>query len=270
MEYWSAEVMKPFREKTLKRMVKTKREISLIKKAVTIADSCIPVIEAALKEDNITEKEIARRIRAQMKSKGAREAFKTIVASDKRSAEIHANPRASDNIVKGMGLIDFGANYRGYRSDITVPFIKGKISKRKLRIVKTVMRAYNVGIKALKVGVPCWKVHYKVENFLNKRGYDFPHPVGHGIGLKTHELPYMGNLTEKKMKILAKKYDKIKMARVRRKWEYLKTVRVEPGMVFTIEPGVYIEGVGGSRFENTVLMTARGAKVLTHSRLIKI
>lgn len=262
--------MKPFREKTLKCMVKTKREISIIKKAARIGDSCIPIIESALKEDGITEKEVARRIRKQMKSKGAGEAFKTIVASGKRSAEIHADPRASDNVIEGMGLIDFGANYRGYRSDITVPFIKGKISKRKMRIVRTVVQAYNVGIKALKPGVPCWKVHHKVEDFLNKRGYGFPHPLGHGIGLKTHELPYVGNLTEQKFKLLAKKHDKKKMKSIRRKWGYLKTVRLEPGMVFTIEPGVYIDGVGGSRFENDVLMTRRGAKVLTNSRLIRI
>ena len=126
--------MKAFKEKTLKRMIKNKREILLLKKSASISDSCIPVIEAVLKE-KITEKEMAKRIRKQIKSKGASLSFMTLVASGKRSAKIHPRPYAAKKRIRGIGYIDFGANYKGYRTDITVPFIKGKIGKQFLFII---------------------------------------------------------------------------------------------------------------------------------------
>ena len=114
-------------------MIKTKDEIKLLKKSAQITDSCLRLIENSLKED-ITESELRRRIGSKIKSQGASLAFRTLVACDKRSAMIHPKPHATDKIIRGIGYIDFGANYKGYKSDVTVPFIKGNIGKKKSKI----------------------------------------------------------------------------------------------------------------------------------------
>lgn len=255
--------MRPFKERTLNRMIKTKREIELLRKSAAITDSCIPVIKDALKE-KITEKELARRVRNQLKSKGASQAFMTLVASGRRSSQIHPRPYASKRRIKGIGFVDFGANYKGYRTDITVPFIKGKIGKREKRIVDSTLQAYKIVVGSVKLGEHCWKVHDKTEKFLKRKRFELPHAIGHGIGTKIHELPYIGNLMKKKIKRLSKK----KKERVMRRWEVIKQLKFQPNMVFTIEPAVYVRGLGGCRIENDFLMTNRGAKQLTHAKLI--
>ena len=256
--------MKTFREKTLKRMIKTRKEIKLLKKSAEIADSCIPVIEAALNEKGIREREIARRIRKQLKKMGAHEAFRTIVACGKRSAYVHPKPRVTNKVVSGIGLVDFGACYQGYRTDVTVPFIKGKISNREKNIVDSTLQAYNIAMRAVKLYEYCWRVHKKVDKFLRCRRLELMHAIGHGIGKSVHELPYIGNLEKKKIKQFSKK----KRERIMRRWEALKQLKFQPGMVFTIEPAVYIRGIGGCRIENDFLMTNAGAKQLTHAKLV--
>jgi Xaa-Pro aminopeptidase len=240
-----------------RRIIKTEKEINLIKKAAEISDSCIPLIEKSLREE-ITEKELRRRIERKIRSKGASLSFQTIVACGKRSAQIHSKPRATDKIIKGLGYVDFGASYKGYKSDITVPFIKGKISKKQMKAVRTVLNAYNIALKSIKVGMPCWKLHQNIKNYMRRSGYKMLHPIGHGLGLRIHELPYIGMPSKKK---LSKKK--------RLKWEKLKKIKFEENMVFTIEPAIYIKDSFGFRFENSVLLTRKGPKVLTGSRLIK-
>jgi len=241
------------------KMIKTKKEIELLKKSAKISNSCIPIIKRSLAEDRITEKELARRIRKKMKQQRAGEAFRMIVCSGKRAARVHAKPRTTNKTINGLGYVDFGANYKGYKTDITVPFIKGKISKKERRMVKAVLQAYKLAVCSIKIGEPCWKVHEKTNNFLKKWGYECPHAIGHGIGKKTHEIPYIG--VPKKKRLAKKK---------RRKWERIKKITFQPGMVFTIEPAVYVKGLSGFRIENDILLTKRGVKVLTNARLIEI
>lgn len=243
----------------LNRMIKTKDEIRLLKKSAEIANSCIKIIRDSLKEENITEKELARRIRKKLKEQGAHEAFLTIVACGKRSAKVHAKPRTTNKVISGIGLVDFGACYKGYRTDVTIPFIKGKVGKKERRIVNATLQAYNLAIKSIKIGKPCWKLYEKIENFLKKRGLGMKHSLGHGLGLKIHELPYIGKPRRKR---LSKKK--------KRKWDMLKKINFKPGMVFTIEPAVYVKGLGGCRIENDVLLTKRGPRILTKSRLIEV
>ncbi len=257
--------MRAFAKNTLERMIKSKQEISLLKKSAEITNSCISVIEESLKE-RITEKELARRVRKQLKSKGASLAFMTLVASGKRSVQIHPRPYAAKKEIRGIGYIDFGANYKGYKTDITVPFIKGKIGKREKKIVESALQAYKMAVRTVKVGKNCWKVHDKVEKFLKRKGFELPHAIGHGIGTKVHELPYIGNIKKKKIRRLSKK----KKERIMRKWEALKEIKFQPGMVFTIEPAVYVKGTGGCRIENDFLMTNHGVKQLTHAKLITV
>lgn len=240
------------------RIIKTKREIKLLKKSATITNSCIPVIRQALKEDRITEKEIVRKIRRKIRSQNATFSFEPIVACGKRSAVIHPNPRSTNKIISGIGLVDFGACYKGYRTDITVPFIKGKISKKERKIVNSILQAYAIAIKSIKIGMPCWKLHEKVNKFLGKYDFKLAHSLGHGIGLKIHELPYIGKPRKKPR------------GKKKAKWEKLKKIKFQDNMVFTIEPAVYVKGLGGCRLENDILIERKSIKILTNAKLIKV
>lgn len=240
------------------RIVKTKKEINLIRKSAEISNSCLPLIENLLKKNKITEKEVAREIKKKIYSQGARLAFQTIVACGKRSARVHPKPRAAKKTISGLGYIDFGTSYKGYKTDVTVPFIKGKIGKRERKIVQTVLRAYKLATNSIEIGLPCWKLYEKVERFLRKRGFRMMHSLGHGLGLKAHEPPTISKPRER----LTKKK--------KLKWEKLKKIRFQERMVFTIEPAVYVKGLGGCRIENDILLTKKGPKILTNSRLIKV
>lgn len=247
-------------DKQLARIIKTPKEIALLKKSAKISDSSIRVIDRELKKPNITEKQLARAIERNIRKHGAQLAFPTIVVSGKRAVYIHAKPTKAR--LRGLGYTDFGAKYKGYCTDITVPFVKGKIDKKQQRILDTTLLAYKKMVKSIKLGEPCWKLHDDFEKFLRAQKYKVRHGLGHGIGKDIHELP---SLIKPKTK-RGKKMGPLK----KKKWQRIKRLRFEPGMVFTIEPGVYVNGVGGCRFENDVLMTKHGPQVITNSRLIKV
>jgi len=247
-------------DKQLERIIKSPAEIKLLKKSAKISDSCIKIIERELKRSNITEKQLARAIDRNIRKRGAQPAFKTIVTCGKRSMYIHAKP--TNKRIRDLGYTDFGAKYKGYRTDITVPFVKGKIGKEEQRILNTTLQAYKTMIKSIKRGGLCWKLHDKFEKFLRARGYKTKHPLGHGIGLDIHELPTIGKPKRRRGKKIG--------PRKKKKWQRIKKLQFEPGMVFTIEPGIYVKGVGGCRFENDVLVTKRGPQLLTHSKVVKI
>lgn len=253
-------------------MIKTKKEISLLKKAAKISNSCIPVIEKSLREEGITEREVARRIRRNIYRQGARLSFGTLVACGDRSAMIHPVPRATDRKISGIGYVDFGASYGGYKTDVTVPFIRGKVRARESRIVRSVIGAYNIVLKAWKIGEPCWKLHEKIENILAAKKLTMGHGLGHGLGKKIHERPTIAMPNRKslaKVESLARRGDKKAAKRIRR-WEKTKKVVFRPGMVFTIEPGAYVKGVGGSRIENSFLASGKRLKSLTRAKLIEV
>jgi Xaa-Pro aminopeptidase len=239
-------------------MIKTAKEIGLLKKSAEITNSCIPIIKKSLKEDKITEKEIVRRLRKNIKNQNAAFSFIPIVGSGKRSAKVHANPRSTNKTISGIGLVDFGACYKGYRTDITIPFIKGKISKKEYKIVNSVLKAYKLAIKSIKFGMPCWQLYEKVDNNLGKNGFQMNHSLGHGLGLKIHELPYIG---KPRKKLRGKKL---------KRWLKWKEIRFQNNMMFTIEPGVYVKGVGGCRLENDVLIENGRVKILTDAKLIRV
>jgi Xaa-Pro aminopeptidase len=239
-------------------MIKTPKEIRLLKKSAKISDSCIKVIRYSLKEE-ITEAELRRRIGRHIRKQKATLSFQTLVAFGRRSAMIHCKPRATKRIISGIGYVDFGACYKGYRTDITVPFIKGKINKKQRKIVNTTLKAYKLSIKSIRLGRPCWKLFEKINNFMKRNGFKMKHGLGHGLGKKIHEYPFI--VIPKKEKLKRKK---------KRKWEKIKKINFEKNMVFTIEPGIYVKGIGGCRLENDILLTNKGPKILTHSKLIEI
>ena len=248
---------KPKFDDQLKRIIKTPKEIALLKKSARITDSCIKIIERELKKPNITERQLARAIDRQIKKQGAQNAFPTIVVSGKRAVYIHGKP--TDARLRGLGYADFGAKYKGYRTDMTVPFVKGYIGKKEQKILDTTLLAYKEMVNSIKIGEPCWKLHDKFEKFIRERGYKVRHGLGHGIGKDIHELP----------SIIKPKRGKKLGPRKKKTWQRIKQLRFEPNMVFTIEPGIYVKGVGGCRFENDILLTKRGPQALTHSRVVK-
>ena len=247
----------------LKRMIKTKSELALLRKSARITDSCVAVLQRELRREGVTEKQLAAAIDRNIRKQRAQLAFPTIVACGKRSVLIHAKP--SSKVVRGLGYADFGASWKGYRTDITVPFVKGELGAKEQRILITTLQAYAALTKMPKRGMPCWMMQERFDAFLRKRGYATMHSLGHGIGLDIHELPSLTKLRRGRLRKMGPRKRKRALAR----WRIIKQLRFEPGMVFTIEPGVYVAGVGGCRYENDFLMAARGARPVTHSRLLR-
>jgi Xaa-Pro aminopeptidase len=153
----------------------------------------------------------------------------------------------------GLALIDFGANYQGYNSDITVPFTFGKITQEQERFIEIVLKSYEGAVEMVDIDVPLWKVHAYVEGILKKEGFNMPYALGHGLGLSEHDSPIIGR----------KPTDEYGL-------KYWKEIKFEEGMVFTIEPGIYTQGSGGCRIENDLMIRNGKVEVLTHSELIRI
>ncbi|MEO2068900.1 MAG: Xaa-Pro peptidase family protein [Desulfurobacteriaceae bacterium] len=220
------------------RVIKTQEEISLITRAINIAEISLKSVLHLLKP-GITEKEFRKELlNAFFKFGGEGEAFEIIVASGKGSTIPHwktSNKEIKDGDVV---IIDFGTVYRGYVSDITRTFLIGNVPYEIKRIYEVVKEAQEIGIKALKAGKACKEVDLIVRNYIEERGYGeyFVHSTGHGIGVEVHEAP-----------ILSK-----------RSVEVLKE-----GMVVTVEPGIYIPELGGVRIEDNCLITEDGCFVLS-------
>jgi len=233
------------------RSTKEPEEIERIKKACKITNHGIKFLKKNLSE-RMTEKELALALEQELIKKGADElAFPTILTSSERSAFIHPYPSFTDEkIQKGLGLVDFGVRFKGYCSDVTVPFVFGKLSDKQKKMIKTVKETYEKAIETIKVGIPTWRVHDSAEKIMKKNEFEFKHSIGHGLGLELHDLP---NLSPK-----PKSKEELK------DW---KQIKIKQDMVFTIEPGVYELGLGGIRLENDVLMTKK-PKILTNSRPI--
>jgi Xaa-Pro aminopeptidase len=206
-------------------------------KAIKIADSVLASLDI---REGQSEKEIAIKIKDLLKKFGALPAFRIIVASGKRSAKPHGFATAKKIRKADLVVIDFGALYNGFRSDITRTVIVGKSSALQRKIYRIVHQAAERAIKRVKDGIPCCDVDKAARDFIEKKGFGkyFIHSTGHGIKRKVHEAPKISKNNRRKLK---------------------------QGMVITIEPGIYIKGWGGIRIEDMVLVTKSGCKVLTRS-----
>ena len=219
------------------RMVKDAAEIEQIRASVeTNSDA----LEAALErfEPEMTESELAAEIDYQSRRLGADgPSFDTIVAAGERAALPHAHPGAA-RIRRGMVLIDMGAFRNGYASDMTRMVHVGRARPQYRRMYGAVLEAQLAAIAAVRPGITAGAVDRAARSVLKKHRLDkaFMHSTGHGLGLEIHEPPRLGR-SEKN--------------------------RLEAGMTITIEPGVYLEGWGGIRIEDTVLVTQKGCEVLT-------
>ncbi|WP_297437794.1 Xaa-Pro dipeptidase PepQ [Thermococcus sp.] len=220
------------------RIIKTPEEIEVIKAACEIADMAMM---AALEEisEGKREREIAAKMEYVMKMNGAEKpAFDTIIASGWRAALPHGV--ASDKrIEKGdLVVIDEGALYRHYHSDMTRTIIVGSPNAKQKEIYEIVLEAQRKGVKNARPGMTAKELDTIVRDVIKEYGYGdyFIHSTGHGVGLQIHEWPRVSQTDDTKLK---------------------------PGMVITIEPGIYLPKFGGVRIEDTLVITESGARRLT-------
>ncbi len=241
------------------RSIKSPYEISLFRKSVKISNQMVDEMEEVLtsKRKIETEMDLAVFIESRMRQLGAIGiGFETLVASSARSWQIHTYPRVDPELSfyrKGLALIDFGVNGAGLTSDVTLPFIMGKMNKKMEMIVETVKQAHDEAIEKLKVAQFLHEVADVAFRIIESAGFTMPHGLGHGIGLTVHDSPSINK----------KPSDALSLQ------EWIETP-IEEGMVFTIEPGIYERDVGGFRLENNVIITSNGPEIVTNSRPIFI
>jgi len=219
------------------RKVKSAEEIEKIKKAVEISEKAFESILAKIKP-GVTEKELALELEFSMKKMGAESlSFDIIVASGKRSSLPHG--RAADKKIEEGDLItfDFGCKHAGYCSDMTRTVVLGKPSKEQENIYYTVLSAQQKALQYIKPGMKAAEIDSIAREVITSAGYGdyFGHGLGHGVGLEVHEAPR-----------LSKEGDET----------------LQPGMVVTIEPGIYIPDFGGVRIEDLVVITENGCNNL--------
>lgn len=220
------------------RAVKSAEEIAKIRTSVQVNSTAFDKTIRRIKR-GVREMDIAAELDFQMRMAGAEKpAFDTIVASGPRTALPHAHPTAKQIEDDSFLLIDMGAMVNGYASDMTRMAFLGKPNKKMQALYDAVLEAQLAGVAAVRPGTTCDKVDAAAREVLKRHELDryFVHSTGHGLGLEIHEGP-----------------------RVARK----QPAKLEAGMVITIEPGAYIEGLGGVRIEDTVLVTETGCEILT-------
>lgn len=220
------------------RMIKNEKELALIRKACSLADYGVKAGVAAIKEGK-TELEIVAEIEYELKKKGVSQmSFSTMVLAGKNGASPHGVP-GQTKINKGdFVLFDLGVVVEGYCSDITRTVAFGDIDEKQKEIYDTVLKAQTAAIEKAKQGMPCSEVDLAARTIIQQSGYGkyFPHRLGHGLGISVHEFP---SITETNNLSLTK------------------------GMVFTIEPGIYVPGIAGVRIEDDVAVLDEGVEVLT-------
>ena len=222
------------------RWVKDESELAAIREAVRIADQAYQHISKFI-EPGMTEHEVAVELDYFLRKAGAeKEAFDALVASGPRSALPHGKPTERRISAGEMILLDFGAKWHGYHSDITRTVVLGKPDPKKQEIYRIVLEAQAAGIHAIKPGIAGGEVDAVARKVIEDKGYGeyFGHGLGHGLGLDIHD----GRILAKNSEII-----------------------LQAGMVVTVEPGIYIPGWGGIRIEDDVLVTQSGSEVLTTS-----
>jgi len=228
------------------RMVKSEDEIKIMREATKMADECLKRWLKTVKM-GASEEELGWNLLSIARSLGAEEfSFPPIITFGKNTADVH-HQQESNKLKKGeQVLIDFGIKYRGYCTDMTRVFFPKKsifslrkALKEEQKIYSIVLEANQKAIQSIKLGVKLLDIDKVARDVIEKAGYGkyFGHSTGHGVGLEIHELP---NVSPNSDEI------------------------VRSGMVFTIEPGVYVEGLGGVRIEDMVYVGKKGkVEVLT-------
>jgi Xaa-Pro aminopeptidase len=222
-------------------MIKTDDEISMIQKAADIGDQVFDKVINMIKP-GMSEREVSAEISYQTKKMGGEgDAFEVIVASGERSALPHG--LASDKKLKKgeMITLDFGVKYKGFNSDMTRTVALGKVSTELQKMYDVVRVAQQRAIDKAKPGMNGRELDSVARDYITLHGYGskFGHGTGHGLGIEVHEIPVIAQRGER--------------------------FTLEPSQVFTIEPGIYVEGIGGVRIEDDVIMRKDSVEVINKS-----
>jgi Xaa-Pro dipeptidase len=221
------------------RLRKDKTEVDAMRRSVKIAQDGLEATLALIKI-GMTEKELAAELVTQLFKHGSESEmpFSPIVSAGPNSANPHASPTERKLQAGDLLVVDWGAAFQGYISDLTRTFAVGEVDEEYQKIHKIVQEANAAGRAAAKPGIPCADVDKAARSVIEQAGYGkfFTHRTGHGIGMEGHEEPYMRG---DNMQIL------------------------EPGMAFTVEPGIYLPGRNGVRIEDNMVITQSGAESLS-------
>lgn len=221
------------------RAIKDEQEIAETRHAVLLAERAFDLLRASLTPQT-TELEASWELeRAVRMFGGSGMAFPPIVGVGDRAALPHYRPQRYALREAGLVLVDWGAQtFSGYRSDLTRTLFTQAPTRKFEKVYHTVLKAQERAIKAIRPGVKCNVVDAKARDFIADAGFGkwFGHGLGHGIGLEIHEQPRFSPTTETELR---------------------------PGMIVTVEPGIYLPGQGGVRIEDDVLVTADGCEVLS-------
>jgi Xaa-Pro aminopeptidase len=220
------------------RQIKDEAEIACLDRAAQLNSQAMELMQPKL-TDGVSEVEFALELEYTLRKLGGEDkAFDFIVASGYRGAMPHGV--ASEKIMGSGELvtIDFGTRNNGYYSDETVTFGIGSVPAQLREIYDVVLQAHDLALNHLAVAMPAREIDYIARQFIKENGYGefFGHGLGHGVGLEVHESPTISPRSE---------------------------ALLEAGMVFTIEPGIYLPGIGGVRIEDTVVMMQEGYRCLT-------
>lgn len=231
------------------RAIKDQYEIDCIKRASAITDNLILLLEEGVRSGTITtEMDAALLIERECRKAGCEgTGFDTLAAGPERSFGIHCFPpyTAGAFPATGLSILDFGVVVEGYTSDVTLTFAKGPLSPEQEKQLELVQRAYDAALDKYKNGLPIRDAAQLVDDIFAQAGRTMPHSLGHGYGLEAHEWPTVRN-TQPPEAIF------------------------HPGMVVTLEPGLYDTNLGGCRLENDILITPEGNEVLTKARIIRL
>lgn len=228
----------------LLKAVKNPDEISKIEKACKLGDEIFDYVLKKIKL-GVTEKEIAQEIRLFAKKHGAGLSFPSIVAFGKNSSIPHHIPGNNKLTNNKIVLLDFGTKLNNYCSDMTRTLFFGSANKKFKNIYQVVLEAQEKAIQELKklakknLKIKASEIDRISRGYIVSKGYpNIPHNLGHNIGKKVHELPRISPNSRSVLK---------------------------EGMVFSIEPGIYLKNYGGVRIEDLVVLTKSDSRILTHS-----
>jgi Xaa-Pro aminopeptidase len=221
------------------RKVKDDHEIDLVRKSVGVAEEAFEAIRSEIKVGQ-SENYLAGLLAFEMRSRGASDSsFQVIVAAGANSSLPHYRPQETLVQADQPLLFDWGAVYKGYCSDLTRTLMIGRVSPKMKKIYQVVYEAQLAAIAFLRPGVTTNQADTVARDVITKAGFgkEFGHGLGHGIGREIHELPSMRKIGGDE--------------------------ELRPGMIVTVEPGIYIPGEGGVRIEDDVLITHSGCEVLS-------
>ncbi|MBN4067103.1 aminopeptidase P family protein [Simkania negevensis] len=229
------------------RSIKDEEEIEKLRAAAELTVGGFEYVQSIL-DEGITEKEVARQLEIFLLQNGAEAmAFETIVAFGKNSAYPHYRPEDVPLVDNSPILIDFGIVLNHYRSDTTRMLFFGDVDPELQRVYTVVCNALLKAVEIARPGVSNKMLDKEVRDYIAAEGYGdaFLHSLGHGIGIETHEMPHISSSP------------------------HAEEVTLEQGMVFTIEPGIYLSDKGGVRLENTVVIDEEGCEDITGIPLLR-